>query len=381
MRIVHMIQSAAQIYGAERCLLIEASALRARGHEVSVLLCHEARLGSAEGRLERELQEQGIPTSRVVATGQVSPGLLWGFGREIRRLRPDVLHSHSMKTDVLVAPLAKLLRVPLVIEVHGYLRPEGDLRVRLYEHLDRQSLRLASAVMVLTREYQREVVAAGTPASRVHLLPSGIDVDGLRAERGRRDFRHELGLPPVGQGVVVGMVARLSTEKRPELLVEGVRALRSRGVPAYGVFYGEGPLRQALEAEIAVRGLREAFRLPGYVAEVADAYTSLDFLVSCSRYEGLPLNLIEAMALRVPVAAMATGGCADLVVDGVTGRLVARDDGRGLIEAMAELAADKGRRERMGEAAARRAETDFSTAAWAAAAEGVYTAALGPRRS
>jgi glycosyltransferase involved in cell wall biosynthesis len=380
MRIVHMIQSAAQIYGAERCLLVETAALRERGHEVHALLCHEARLGEAEDRLERELHGRGIPTERVVATGQVSLQLLGGFVRALRRLRPDVVHSHSMKTDVLFGPLTRLLRVPLVIEVHGYLRPEDDRRVRLYERLDRWSLRLADAVMVLTREYQAEVLAAGVSPARAHLCPSGIDIEALRGASSDPARRTRLGLPPTGQGVVLGMVARLSAEKRPELFVAVVRALRARGLPVYGVIFGEGPLRPSLEALREAHGLREVIKLPGYVSEVADAYRCLDVLVSCSRYEGLPLNLIEAMALGVPVVTTATGGCADVVLDGETGRVVERDDEAGLIAAAAELAADEALRRRLGAAAAVRAQSRFSAAAWAASAESVYAAARARRQ-
>ena len=380
MHIVHMIQSAAQIYGAERCLLVETAALRERGHEVRALLCHEARLGEAEDRLEHELHGRGIPTERLVATRQVTPQLLAGFVRALRRLRPDVVHSHSMKTDVLFGPLVRLLRVPLVIEVHGYLRPEDDRRVRLYERLDRWSLRLADAVMVLTREYEAEVLGAGVVPARAHLCPSGIDVAALRGAGGDPRARTGLGLPPVGQGVVLGMVARLSAEKRPDLFVAVVRALRARGLPVHGVIFGEGPLRSTLEGLIAAHGLREVIRLPGYVPEVADAYRSLDVLIACSRYEGLPLNLIEAMALGVPVVTTATGGCADVVLDGETGRVVGRDDEAGLIAAAAELAADEALRRRLGAAAAIRAETRFSAAAWAAAAESVYAAARAARQ-
>src|ERR1700712_2547909 len=116
MRIVHLIQSAAQIYGAERCVLLETLAQKPRGHAVSVLICHEARMGDGEQRLEEELHKLAVPVERVVATGQVSPRLLYDLARALRRLGPDVIHSHSMKTDVLVVPVARLLGIPLVIE-------------------------------------------------------------------------------------------------------------------------------------------------------------------------------------------------------------------------------------------------------------------------
>lgn len=376
MRIVHFIQSAAQIYGAERCVLLETLAQQQRGHDVRALLCHETRMGAAGQHLEDELVRRAVPVERVVATRQVSPRLLYDLGRALQRLRPDVLHSHSMKTDVLALPVARLLGIPLVIEVHGYLHPEDDPRVRLYERLDQWALRHCDAVLVLSRDYEREVAGYGVPAGRIHLVPSGIDIAELHGKVGRRDLRRELGLPLPGHGLpVAGMVARLSAEKGHVHFLHALHTLRQRGQPVHGVLFGEGPLRPELVDRTAALGLTGMVQFAGYVPEVADAYRCLDVLVSCSQFEGLPLNLIEAMALGVPVVAMATGGCVDIVQDGSTGRLVPRDDKAELSEALGELCRDPELRKRYGAAASRRVAEHYSLEAWAAGADSAYHAA------
>ncbi len=376
MRIVHLIQSAAQIYGAERCVLLETLAQQQHGHDVRALLCHETRMGEAGQHLEDELVRRAVPVERVVATRQVSPRLLYDLGRALKRLRPDVLHSHSMKTDVLALPVARLLGIPLVIEVHGYLHPTDDRRVRLYERLDQWALRHCDAVLVLSRDYEREVAGYGVPAARIHRVPSGIDIAELQHKVGRRDLRRELGLPPPGQGPpVAGMVARLSAEKGHIHFLAALHALQRRGQSVHGVLFGEGPLRAELTERIAALGLTGTVQLAGYVPEVADAYRCLDVLVSCSQFEGLPLNLIEAMALGVPVVAMATGGCADIVEDGSTGKLVPRGDAAALTEALAELCRDPAQRQRYGAQACRRVGERYSLEAWAAGADAAYAAA------
>lgn len=381
MHIVHLIQSATQLYGAERCVLLEAQALRQRGHSVHALLVHETRMGEQAGRLEAELQLLGVPTSRVLSTRQVSLQLLTGLAQALRTLRPDVVHSHSMKTDVLAAPLCRLLRLPLCIEVHGYLHPDDDPRVRLYERLDQVALRLADAAIVLSRDYHAEVRGYGVPAARVHLCPSGINVSGLRAQIGQRSVRAELSLPPPGQGpLVLGMVARLSAEKGHSHFLHSLRALRQQGQDVVGVLFGEGPLREVLQQEVQTLGLTEFVRFAGYIPQVADAYASLDVLVSCSRFEGLPLNLIEAMALGIPVVAMATGGCTDILADGECGRLVQRGDGNALTAALLQVCQDAPLRARMAVAGARRADAHFSLPAWASRIEQVYAAAISRRR-
>ncbi len=368
MHIVHVIQSASQIYGAERCVLDETVALARRGHHVEVLLCHETRLSDDQDRLERELRALGIATTRVEATSQLNPQLVAAWYSTLKRLRPDVVHSHSIKTDVLSVAVCRFLGLPLVVEVHGYLRPD-DLRIRLYEQLDRLSLRLAAAVLTLSSDYRSEVIASGVASSKTHLLQSGIDTSHLRAQVGQRDLRREL----CREGeVVVGMVARLSPEKGHAQFLTAMAGLKRLGLPVRGVLYGEGPLAEELQARIDAEQLNVT--LAGYVREIADAYRSLDVLTSCSHNEGLPLNLIEAMALGVPVVAMATGGCREIVQHEVTGVLVPAGNLSAFTAALASLVQDRERRLAFARAAVEVAETRFSLDAWVHGAEAVYEA-------
>ncbi len=366
MRILHVIQSASQIYGAERCVLDETLAQTRRGHHVEALICHETRLGDEQARLESELLARGIATTRVEALAQLNPRLVAGWYAALRRLRPDVVHSHSLKTDVLSTPLCRLLGLPLVIEVHGYLRPD-DLRIRVYEQLDRLSLRFASAVVTLSDEYRAEVLASGVDPKKTHLLPSGIDIARLRSQVGKRDLRRELGF---GSDVVIGMVARLSPEKGHAHFLQAMADLHQQGLPVRGVLYGEGPLAAELQQRIAVEKL--PVTLAGYVEEIADAYRSLDVLTSCSHNEGLPLNLIEAMALGVPVVAMSTGGCREIVRDGETGLLVPAGSQSALTAALSKLSKNRDQRVRFGQAAAAAAEARFSLEAWVDGIESIY---------
>lgn len=370
MHILHVIQSASQIYGAERCALDETIALARRGHRVEALLCHERRHGDDQDRLEQELVACGIPTSRVEATSQLSPKLIRDWQKSLRTIRPDVVHSHSLKTDVLSAPLCRLSGLPLVIEVHGYLRPD-DRRVRFYEALDRLSLRLASAVLTLSQEYRAEVIASGVSPERTHLLPSGLDLDRLRQQVGLRDLRAELRASASSDAeVVIGMVARLSHEKGHAQFLTAFSELSSQGLPVRGVLYGEGPLADSLRKRIVDEKLN--ITMVGYVPQIADAYRSLDVLLSCSHNEGLPLNLIEAMALGIPTVAMATGGCVEIVDDGQTGLLVPRGDVKALAQALGKLVRDPALRRKMGQAATQAADARFSLATWAERVEAVY---------
>jgi glycosyltransferase involved in cell wall biosynthesis len=149
-------------------------------------------------------------------------------------------------------------------------------------------------------------------------------------------------------------------------------SLKKQGLPVRGLLFGEGPLADELQARIDQEQLNVT--LAGYVEQVADAYRSLDVLVSCSHNEGLPLNLIEAMALGVPVVTMATGGCREIVEEGVTGLVVPQGDQVALNRALLSLVGDETQRRQFGQAALRVAEKRFSLEAWAQGAESVYAA-------
>lgn len=371
MRIVHLMQSSARIYGAERCVLLELSALQRRGHAVTTVLLHETRLPDEEAWvLPRALWDLGIPVELVETPRQAAPGTLLGLFRALRRLRPDVVQSHGMKTDVLGFLVTRPLRIPFLVEVHGFLHPDHDRLVRAYEALDYAVLRRCEGALVLSTAYRDELRSLGVPPARTHLLPSGIDVEGIAAQAGRRDLRRELGIAPGTP--VAGIVARLSPEKGHKDFLWALAETRRHGCAAVGVVFGDGPLRQELQAEAGRLGLAGAVRFPGYVPEVADAYRAMDVLVSCSLYEGLPLNLIEAMALSLPVLAMATGGCADIVADGETGVLVPRGDRQALARGLLRLLQDPALRERLGRAGLDRARARYSLSAWAEGAEAVY---------
>ena len=367
MRICHTTQSAQEIYGAERCLLAEATAQTRHGHDVTVLLCHETRLGPRQATLEQTLQQRGLRTVRVETASRMGFRLFRDWCRALRTIGPHVVHSHSMKTDVLSAPLCRLLGLPLVIELHGYLSPP-DWRVRLYEALDRKTLHLAHAVLTLNQDYQQQALRSGLPKECVHLVPSGLDMDPLTEKLGTRDFR--AGFAAETTPFVVGLIARLSPEKGPQLFLSALAWARARGVPVHGALFGQGPMEAQLRQQAAALHVPVTFF--GYVDEIGDACLSLDVLLSCSHAEGLPQNLMEAMAFGVPVVATATAGCRQLIQDGETGLLVSVGQVEAMGRALCRLWQDPLLRKRLGQTAAVRVKERYSMQRWVQTVDAVY---------
>lgn len=144
--------------------------------------------------------------------------------------------------------------------------------------------------------------------------------------------------------VIIG-VGRLAQEKAFDRLIRTHAALRGQGLTHHLVLLGDGPLREALVAQAAALGVADTVFLPGHVANVVDWLSHATVFALCSRYEGLPLVLLEALHAGVPTVAMdCPSGPREILQDGRVGRLVPADDEAAFTQAIAELLRDPAQR-------------------------------------
>jgi glycosyltransferase involved in cell wall biosynthesis len=153
--------------------------------------------------------------------------------------------------------------------------------------------------------------------------------------------------------------------KDPQTLLAAAERLIAQSYPVVFHLAGEGPLGESLRDEIARRGLSERVVMHGHVADIPAFLQSLDIFVLCSRSEGLPHALLEAMAAGRAVVATAVGGNVELVQDGDNGLLVPPGDPQALANALARLITDPDLAVRLGHAARRSVANRFDLAAMA----------------
>ncbi len=269
-----------------------------------------------------------------------------------RAERPDIVHTHSSKTGILGRLAAKAAKVPTIVHtVHGYAFP-GESRQAIkaiFKFLERKAGQATNRMIVLNdtdKAIARDLL--GVPESRLTLLPNGVDIDtyapttperraALRADAfGIHDADH----------VIVGMIGRLWLQKNPQCFVRAairVTALR----PNVSFFMiGDGEFRAELEAAIQASGDAQRIRILGWRSDVPELLKALDVMVLPSRWEGMPLAILEAMSSAVPVVASDIPGNHHLVEDGSDGRLFPLDDDEALAAALIDLVDDPGRRAR-----------------------------------
>jgi len=351
-----------------------ARGLGANGHEVLVLAPRPAR-----GSVVEPVGSPG-PAPRHAWLSSYQPPILapagyripwpvrWGGAlRDARAFRPDLVHAHSpFVTGLLARSLARSTGVPLVFTHHtrfdDYVHYLGPL-ARPGRHVTDAHLRSfwrASTAVVAPSGDLADAIRAGIGADRadrVHVIPTGIDVAGIR-RLVPIDARIVAGWPP--DTVVVASLGRLAPEKSPEILFEALALAAARQPRLRLLVVGGGPSEHRLGARAEARDLAGRVHLAGALPRprALALIAGGDLFAFTSRTETQGLVLAEALTAGLPAIAVDGPGVRDSVRDRVDGVVLAADPPASLIERLAEaivnMADDDQGRSAMGE----RARTD-----------------------
>jgi glycosyltransferase involved in cell wall biosynthesis len=355
--------------GAER-LLVSTAAVRDRDRFDYAALY----LLPWKTALVPELEALGVAVDCLGCRREADVRWAIRLRRHLRRHQPDILHVHSpyaaAMARIVVRTLPRRLR-PVVITTEHSLWDRHAV-------LTRWAGRLTSA-WDARRIAVSEGVRSSLPADlhgSTEVITHGVDVAAVRAQRQQRDeVRAELGIGP--DEIVVGTIANYRALKAyPDLLAAAVEATgRHPGLRFVAV--GQGPLEAEVHRLHAELGLGDRFLLLGYRADAVRMLAGCDVFVLASLVEGLPVALMEALALGLPVVATRVGGIPE-AVGPEEAELVPPSDPAALAEALVTLASDPTRRERMATAAAVRSSA-FDIRGAAARIEEIYVEELTQR--
>lgn len=301
--------------------------------------------------------------------------------RRLRRLAGergvDIVHAHDYKTDLLAWLLARRTGVALLSTAHGWTGHSLRER-RAYYPADKFLLARFPRVIAVSAQVREELLAHGASPDRVTVILNGIDAsryrhDPARVEAARRAF--DLGPSDVS----IAAVGRLEPQKRFDLLLQAVAALRHRYAGLRLFIAGDGSCRQSLESEIRTLGLQECCRLVGHLKEISTLHHAADLFVQSADYEGTPNAVLEAMSFEVPVVATDAGGTREIVRDRLDGLIVPPGDAERLASAMAEVLDARDLAQMRTRQARRRVETELSFETRMRRVEAIY-AELAPGR-
>ncbi len=314
-----------------------------------------------------EARKAGIPVSILWERSRFDKNLPNELVRSIRSLQPQFVQTHSVKSHYLFSRIARTVDLPWIAFHHGYTHE--DLKMRLFNRLDRFSLRKAKSVVTVCQAFARDIQQYGIPAERIHVLHNSLDT-GWMNRPGITDQAAELRASLTGgkEVSVFLCVGRFSNEKGHRVLLEAVELLRasleSQNKPSAFklLLIGDGLLRKTLEQQVRDRHLESLVLFAGQQHEVRPYFAAADALVLPSLSEGSPNVLLEAMSARVPVVATDVGGVSEIVSDGDTALLVPPNHPAKLAKALERLLENPELRARLSARAQRRLVEHFSPA-------------------
>jgi glycosyltransferase involved in cell wall biosynthesis len=316
------------------------------------------------GRLADELTRQGIPVTICDESRLGTMRLFRAVTKHLAELRPHILHSHRYKEHVLAALARPESHNRLTVQTYHGLEEKlpgwRGLKVRLYNAINVAVAKATADGVVGVSSEITSILKRRYPSAHVRCIRNGIDLHRVVATRERSAMRARMDVQ--ADTFVVGTVGRLMPIKGFEYLIEAFAlGLRQRNEQESKlVIVGEGPLRSALEQCASSHGVSQHVRFLGMRSDVYDLMRAFDVFVLSSLHEGVPMVLLEAMALGVPIVATRVGGIPEILEDGREAMLVPAQDPEAIARAIAVLAEACELRTRFARSAQSRAEGQFS---------------------
>jgi glycosyltransferase involved in cell wall biosynthesis len=353
-RVLHIIKVTG-IAGAEQHLLRLLAGLRARQIDAQVVLLVEP--GNMLDDYARLLSERGVPVERLVIHRHVDVSLIWRLWNLLRRLKPEIVHTHLIHADVYGIPAARLAGVPAVVTSrHSDNAFRRRTSIRLVNYLLWRIVDAGIGISDSVTRFSSEV--EGAPPGKMCRIYYGLETDSIPLDRGsaQKAIIAELGLP--AGSTLIGLVCRLTEQKGVTYAIEAFRRIAGEYPDANLLIAGKGPQQPQLEA--LAMSLSDRVYFLGWREDVAWLMAAFDIFLMPSLWEGFGLALLEAMAQQTPIIASRVSAIPEIVIDQETGLLVPPRDVDALAAALRQLLQDKPLGYHMGLMGRDRLETYFS---------------------
>lgn len=342
--------------GAEVQLLALVDALVRRPDiEVSIVLFND-------GRLASELRRLDVQVAVFPETKQNSLTLVRELIGYCRGHRFDLLHTHKYKDNILGAIAASRCGIAHVVRtVHGLTEPfRGfqSFRMGLYELYDDLAIRLKVDRLIAVSSEIERVLGHRYGAGKIVQIHNGIRIDQTQRRRAPQETRQLLGIDPSHH--IIGTVGRLTAVKGHEHFVVAAQRMLQYRRDLHFVVVGDGPRHDHLKGKARELRVADHVRFLGHRDDTYDLMGAMDVFVLPSLHEGIPMAILEAMALARPVVATRVGGIPEVITDSEHGLLVSPADPDGLVEGCRRFLEDRCLAARCGKAGQLRVQEEFS---------------------
>lgn len=350
--------------GAERVQDILASQLPHLGYKVTFACL-------VEGAFAAERQSQTTPLHNTWMRSKLDLRPVLHLARLVKQNHVDLIHSHTPRSVLIGSCLSVITGLPLIHHLHSPSARDSTnvISNHVNARLEYLAIRRAKAVIAVSESLQRYAVDLGIPARRVALAKNGVPTPGPLPTRSR----------PHGSWSL-GMIAMFRPRKGVEVLLQALKILLARGdclrLIAVGPFEDDAYERH-VRAMAEREGLSAAIEWLGYRTDIAKQLSRMDLLVIPSLFgEGMPMVLLEAMAVGVPVVASTVEGIPEVVRHPLDGVLVPPGDPALLADGISQYMHDRVDWGRIRASAYDRQAEHFSDASMARSVASAYASVL-----
>ncbi|MGH7380644.1 MAG: glycosyltransferase [Candidatus Methylomirabilales bacterium] len=329
-----------------------------------------------EGRLACELRDLGINTHVIPESLHHPLSILKQLGDYFKEHPVDILHTHKYKDNILGA-LSSVYRDirHRVRTIHGLSEYYGGfqaMKAGIYGAIDNVVNRWFVDRILAVSFAMRSQIIKRFGAERVICIHNGIDIERIRTSGNGTELRRDLKLN--GGEFLIGTMGRLTYVKGLQPFLRAARIIRSKRPTVKFLIAGDGPLKVPLQALAREYGLEKEVLFLGHRHDACEVLGLMDLFVLPSLSEGIPMVLLEALALARPVVASRVGGIPEVIEHRVSGILVTPGREEELAQNCIALMDDSGWAQRLGAAGRKRVEEEFSARFMAEKVAEVYRA-------
>jgi glycosyltransferase involved in cell wall biosynthesis len=352
--VLHL-RSSSGFYGAEGVIINLARASVTLGIN-SLIVDIKSSTNLQDKRFMEEAQKNGLQAKTVLCRGKIDIRTI-GFIRKIlKESNISILHCHDYKANFLGRLATIFLKTKTVATNHLWTNETFSLR--LYEFFDAIILNFFDIVIAVSSQVAEEINSFLIFKKKLITVHNGIDLDKYSLKSNSNSLRSEFKIS--AQNIIIGSIGRLSVQKGFLYLLEAFNKLSKENFDATLLIVGDGPLRNYLENKARSLDIKNKVIFTGARSDMHNIYSSLDIFVISSIKEGLPLVLLEALAMKKTVIATKVGGIPSVITHGINGVLVKPRDAEGLACAMIDLLQDKNKAETLAYNARKSVESNFS---------------------
>jgi len=340
-----------QIGGGESHVLELASNLDLKRFEPVVL-------SFTPGPMVDELKRRGIRV-KVIYTEKAFDFRVWKDVRDfIDEEQIDIVHAHGTRANSNVFWAAKKLGLPLIYTVHGWsFHIDQKFHVRKIRELSEYFLTFkADKTICVSRSNQQDGIERFN-MNRSTVIHNAVDLNKFNPDNRFKDVRKELGIS--ADKIVIGYIVRMTVQKDPFTMLRAMKELVEKSKNIVLLMVGEGNLKtEAIKLSKSL-GIQNNIIFQPFRTDIPDILNAIDIYCLPSLWEGFPIGILEAMAMKKAVVASPVDGTKELLDDGKTGLLVDHGKPEELADALFLLASDLELRRKLAENAFTYVQNNF----------------------